>query len=163
MQRDLRRWMPSSMRPSSLNSFLSCLSNPLNNIPNHKLSSHHYCVMFRTDLKLFTTPWAFSTTGRLPCSTVTLLTTSETRGKGFPSSSATRCVGVNGLCPGFVSKWNSQAFCLDCPQWDSSKAVTKYSRFLYLCSTKNSKWNPFKKCWKVQKCQFKKEIMGKER
>lgn len=66
------------------------------------------------------------------------------------------------MCSGFVSKWNSQAFCLDCRQGDGSKAVAKYSRFLYLCSTKNSKWNLFKKCWKVQKCQFKKEMMGKK-
>lgn len=119
--------------------------------------------MFGTDLKLFIILWAFPTTGSLPCFTVTFLTTSETQMKGFPSSSATHCIGVNRLCSGFVSRWNIQAFCLDCPLCDSSKTVTKYSRLLYFCSTKNNKWNLFQKCWKAQKCHLKKEITGKER
>lgn len=45
-ERDLSWRMASSMRPSSLNSFVSCLSKTVNNIPNYKLSSSHIITVY---------------------------------------------------------------------------------------------------------------------
>lgn len=147
-ERDLRWRMASSMRPSSLNSFLSRLSKMVNNIPNQKLSSSHIITVYVWySSKALHYPFSPSHHRKLPL--FQSHSTLETQMKCFPSSSVTHCIGVNRMCSSFVSKWISQAFCLNCPQCDSSKHVTKYCVFLYFCSTKPSKWNLFQKYWKV--------------
>lgn len=120
-------------RPSSLNCILPCLPKLVNNIPNHKFSYSHIITVYvwYRPKKLFIKALSFSHQRKLALFPSHVPHPFWGSYKGFHFLCNSHFTGVKR-----PSTWPSQPCCLDCHQCDSAKAVNKYSRFLYLHSTK---------------------------